>query len=331
MPKIKISGSDTIFDCAPRDTILRAALRAGEAMPYSCNVGSCGNCRFELIEGSVNHARADSPAWSERDLKRNRWLGCQAQPSGDCVIKFRSDDKYRPPFVPARRNATLVSKQAITHDITEFTFELDMPAEFNPGQYALVEIDGVDGGRAYSMSNLGGSNLWQFQIKRVSGGAVTTHLFDQIKEGDSLTLDGPYGSAFLDTKSQRNLVLIAGGSGLSPMVSIARGAAAAGCLEYCELQFFYGGRSAADIPKTALLDEIAGLGPNVRTHVVLSDDDSGAYTTGFVHDAAWNMLGDAITDYDLYFAGPAVMAGAIQQRAYETGLPTEQMFFDEFY
>jgi toluene monooxygenase electron transfer component len=332
MPKITITGTDVSFDCAPEDTILRAALRAGHAMPYSCNVGSCGNCRFELVSGHVRHARSDSPAWSERDLKRNRWLGCQAQPAGDCVIKFRSEDKYQPPFPPQRRMATLIGKKAITRDISEFTFALEASADFNPGQYALVEIDGIACGRAYSMSNLGGTDRWQFQIKKVSGGAVTTHLFDRMQDGDRLILDGPYGSAFLDVASPRGLLLIAGGSGLSPMVSVARGAAAAGLLQNREMRVFYGGRTKLDVPDAELLDEIAGLGSGVTLSIILSDDDDGgAYQRGFVHEAAWAALGDSITEYDLYFAGPAVMAAAIQKRAYETGLPAEQLFFDEFY
>lgn len=331
MHKIKIAGSDDEFICMPDDTILRAALRAGHAMPYSCNVGSCGNCRFELAEGTVHHAREDSPAWGERDLKRNRWLGCQARPETDCVIKFRSDAKYQPPFAPSRQSAKLVSKQSITHDIAEFTFTLAAPAGFRPGQYALVEIDGIDGGRAYSMSNLGGTDQWQFQIKKVPGGAVTSHLFDAIEIGDTITLDGPYGSAYLKENSPRNLLLIAGGSGLSPMVSIIRGAAVAGLLDGRQVNFFYGGRNQDDIPVGALIDEIIGLGTNVDVQIVLSEDASATYQGGFVHDAAWAKIGDAISDYDLYFAGPAVMAAAIQKRAYETGLAQDQMFFDEFY
>ena len=80
MPTIRLAGNDTTFDCAPGDTILRAALRAGVGMSYSCNVGSCGNCRFELIDGEVTHLRANPPGWTDKDRARNRWLGCQAQP-----------------------------------------------------------------------------------------------------------------------------------------------------------------------------------------------------------------------------------------------------------
>jgi toluene monooxygenase electron transfer component len=115
------------------------------------------------------------------------------------------------------------------------------------------------------------------------------------------------------------------------MVSIIRGAAVAGLLDGRQVNFFYGGRNQDDIPVGALIDEIIGLGTNVDVQIVLSEDASATYQGGFVHDAAWAKIGDAISDYDLYFAGPAVMAAAIQKRAYETGLAQDQMFFDEFY
>ncbi len=115
-------------------------------MPYSCNIGSCGNCRFELSEGDVRHLRQDPPAWSERDLKRNRWLGCQAQPQGDCTIKFREMDQYVPRDRPKRRRARLVEVTRVTRDISDFAFEVEGDPAFRPGQYALFHAPGVEGG-----------------------------------------------------------------------------------------------------------------------------------------------------------------------------------------
>jgi toluene monooxygenase electron transfer component len=317
------------FECAEGDTILRAALRTGLGMSYSCNVGSCGNCRFELIAGSVAHARADSPAWSERDLKRNRWLGCQAMPDGDCTIKFRADPAYVSTPRPGQRHAVLESATPITADITEFTLRIDGSDGFHPGQYALLSVPHIAGGRPYSMSNLPGTGLWQFQIRRVRDGAFTGHLFDVAKPGDTIQVDGPYGTAYLDTACDRDLILMAGGSGLSPMVSIARGAAAAGMLEKKKLHFFYGCRTQADLFDAALL---ADLGANVYLTTALSDPDPAwGGQTGFLHDVVGATFGDTLKDHEIYFAGPAVMSTAIQKMAHAAGTPMTQLHFDEFY
>ena len=116
MHKIEIANTDASFE-SDDDTVLRAALRAGLGFPYECNSGSCGNCRFELLEGSVEHARKDCPGWSERDSARNRWLGCQAKPLSDCRIKVRLDPHYESMHRPIRTTARLVAVTAITHDI----------------------------------------------------------------------------------------------------------------------------------------------------------------------------------------------------------------------
>ncbi len=328
MARITAEPGGEAFDCGPGDTILRAALRAGLGMSYSCNTGSCGNCRFELLEGAVVHRRADAPAWGERDLKRNRWLGCQAVPEGDCRIKFRADDAAVCRDRPMKRQGRLVSAERITHDITEFGFEVEGPDGFRPGQYALVYAPVVDGGRPYSMSNLPGQGIWRFMVKRVPGGAVTGHLFDGAKPGDNLALDGPYGTAWLREDSPRDLLLIAGGSGLSPMVSIARAAAESAVISSRRLHFFYGCRTEADLVDPALLSFL----PKGSLTQALSEPGPGwDGKAGFLHEVVEAALGPELPGFEVYFAGPAAMSPAIQKMAHEAGLPRGQLHFDEFY
>ena len=319
------------FQCEDGDTILRAALRSGIAMPYSCNMGSCGNCRFQLIEGSVRHAFEDAPASSERDRERNRWLGCQAVPEGDCAIKFREDPKCASLHRPAIRSGELVSATPVTRDISEFTFRIAGDDAFRPGQYALISVPGTDGGRAYSMSNLPGGGQWRFMIKHVPGGAATGYLFGEAEPGDSVSIDGPYGTAWLHDDSARDMILLAGGSGLSPMVSIALGAEAAGMLENRKLHFFYGCRDTADLFDTGIFGDLA---ERIRFTPVLSEPASGGDwqgATGFLHDFVCERFANTLTDHEIYFAGPAVMSAAVQKALFDAGVPVDHMHFDEFY
>jgi toluene monooxygenase electron transfer component len=322
----------TSFACENGDTILRAALRNGLGMPYSCNTGSCGNCRFELLEGKVTHLRENPPAWSERELKRNRWLGCQASPDGDCRIKFRAMDQYAPIIRPVKRRARLTDVTKITRDITEFTIEVTGDLAFQPGQYALFHVPGVDGGRAYSMSSTVADGNCRFMIKRTPGGAVTGWLFDPANSGAEFDIDGPYGTAFLREDCPRDIVLLAGGSGLSPMVSIARGAARAGMLTDRKLHLFYGGRQGADLCDAAVLG--ADLANKVKFTAALSDPEPGSGwqgPTGFLHDVVQAEIGADLRASEIYFAGPAVMSAAVQKMLHEAGVPQDQVHFDEFY
>lgn len=337
MVQITVEGKEEqSFECSSDDTILRAALRAGKGFPYACNVGSCGNCRFQLIEGEVEHARRDSPAWGERDLKRNRYLGCQALPKGNCRIKLRFDESYAPEFAPARTEMTLKDKGTITHDITEFFFELKDSNPFLPGQYALLRLPGVDGGRAYSMSNITtDGSQWHFQIKRVPQGVATTCLFDQVRIGDTLELDGPYGTAFLREDAPRDILCLAGGSGLSPMISITRAAAISEKLKGRQIDFVFGGRATRDVCGREFLTELPGFGERIHFHAAISnpgpEDAEWDGHTGFIHDVAHEIFGDSIRDKEIYFAGPPLMAQAVQKLLFELKVPPEQIHFDEFY
>jgi toluene monooxygenase electron transfer component len=331
VPYVHVAG-DGVVGCLDGDTVLRAALRAGLGFPYGCNVGSCGNCRFELLAGAVAHLRADPPAWTERDRQRGRWLGCQARPLEDCRIKVRLDPDEAPIHRPVARQGRLTEVRPITHDLSEFGFEVEGPDAFLPGQYALIRLDGVNGPRPYSMCNLPGSGEWRLQIKRVPGGAATGVLFERLRIGDPVGVDGPYGHGYLRADRPGNLLLVAGGSGLSPMISIARAAATSPELADREIRFFYGGRQPRDLCAEPMLAALPGFGRRL-THVAATSDPSPDWTgpTGFIHDVVRARLGDRLREFEVYFAGPPPMVQAMQSMLHQAGVEPDRMHFDEFF
>ena len=336
MPQITIPSANISFECDEHDTVLRAALRAGLGMPYECNVGSCGNCRIEVLSGEVVHERENAPGWNERDKARNRFLGCQARPTGDCSIKVPMRPEYKSHFLPVRTTGKLVAIEDITHDIREFRFTVAEPNGFLPGQYALIGLPGVAGGRAYSMANAGEAGERHFQIRRVPGGEVTTVMFDKLKIGDEVGIDGPYGMAYYRDESPRDILCMAGGSGLSPMISIARAFSASATAPERKLHFIYGGRTPRDICGEAILKELPGYGTRIFYHSAISDAahaDSAGWTgrTGFVPDLAVELFEGKLPEMEIYFAGPPPMADAIMKMAITHKAPVGQLHFDKFY
>lgn len=334
--RVRIAGSANEYACAPDDVLLRAALRAGLGFPHECNVGGCGNCRFELVDGEIDTLWADAPGLSPRDRERGRHLACQSRPRSDCTIKLRLLPAYEPQILPRRTDAVLLSRREVTHDMLEFAFVLDDGIDFLPGQYALLTLPGVDGARAYSMSNLPNPQReWQFIVRRQSGGHGSAALFDGLAAGDRIGIDGPYGAAFLRTDSPRDVVCIAGGSGLAPMLSIARGMLAAGMLRDRALHFFFGGRRPVDIAGQAELAALIEVGANVHFHAAVSQPDAADGTwqgrVGLIHDHVVDVLGDRLAASEVYFAGPAPMAQAVLAMLAQAGVPPTQMHFDRYF
>ncbi|MDO8437869.1 MAG: 2Fe-2S iron-sulfur cluster-binding protein [Nitrosomonadaceae bacterium] len=334
---IRIAGGDVCFPCAPDDTMLRAAQRAGLGFPYECNVGSCGNCKFELVKGEVQMAWEQAPGWTDKDRARNRYLGCQSRALGDCTVKLLTNPRYAPLHIPQRMSAVLTGRRRITHDISEFSFSLEQPQAFEPGQYALVYLPGVMGGRAYSMSNIVGDGLgWEFQVRRTPQGQGSQVLFDSLKIGERIEIDGPYGMAWLRRDAPRDILCLAGGSGLAPMISIARGAMAEPVLAQRKLHFLYGGRMPADVCGEDMLRALPGWGDRLTYQAAISaapleGEPAWPGTVGYLHDVAQQRFGAGLAQMEIYFAGPPVMAQALQRMLLAEKVPFAQVHFDQFY
>jgi toluene monooxygenase electron transfer component len=307
MFKIKIADTAAQFDCADNDTVLRSGLRAFVGMPYECNVGSCGTCKMEIIEGQVEALWEQAPGLNERDKKRGRVLACQSRPKSDCTVRLRPGDEYKPMVRPHRFEASLIATADITHDIREFRFRAAKPAEFLPGQYALMTLPAIAGLRAYSMSI-----------------------------GEKIKFDGPYGLAYLRTQSARDVVCIAGGSGLSPVISIARGMAKDKNLGMRKLHFFYGGRGPQDVCGEDLLRQLPGFGERTFYYPVISmpeldTEKKWRGKVGFAHELVAQTLGASLPDFEYYFAGPPPMVQAVQTMLMQHKVPLAQIHFDRFF
>lgn len=336
MFQIQIDGSNKQFSCQADDTILRAALRAGIGFPYECNVGSCGNCKFELLEGELQNIWPQSPGLSEKDRSKNRWLGCQSQPCANARIKMREMEHYAPIHPPLKTKARFLAKRSITHDLLEFSFECDQALQFSSGQYALIHFDGVTGPRAYSMSQGGTTSKHvEFQVRMIPGGQGTQKLMD-MPIGETVQIDGPYGMAYLREDVQRDILLVGGGSGLAPMISLARGALALPNPGFKKIHFIYGAREARDIcgvdmlqalPKWSTMGQYTAVVSNAPLEQALPEGTQ----RGFVHEAVERMHAQDLSNMEIYFAGPALMAQAMIKLLVELKVPMNQVHFDQFY
>lgn len=339
---VKLSTGNVAFDCAGNDTLLRAGLRQGLGLAYECNAGACGSCKFELIEGEVHDLFPEAPGIRAKEREKGKRLACQCVPLSDVTIKMRTGEEFIPTFVPAKTEARLIGTRSLTHDMQEFSFATDTPAQFLAGQYALLSIPALGTIRAYSMSNLrnvasDGSGVWQFIIRRVPNGKVSNYLFDTMAIGDSIELDGPYGIAYLRPEIARPVVCIAGGSGLAPVLSIVRRLG-----ELHELPrptLLYGGRGPKDIPDIAAELALHRTNPhNVDIRPIISMPELAAADTpwtgdtGFVHEFLPRTLTAPLADYEYYLAGPPPMIEAcVRLLAGEHAVPSTQIHFDRFF
>lgn len=328
---IAIEGGVAFATADDEDTLLRGALRAGVGLPHECSVGGCGACRFDLLAGEMETLWDEAPGLSARDRKRGKRLACQSRPLGDCTIRIRCSDEYRPAAAPKRQQVRLIDRRALTRDMVELTFQGDEKAEFLPGQYALLYPEGAPGARAYSMANLANpEGVWRFIIRRVPGGRGSNALADMVPSDAPLRLDGPYGHAYLRPTAPREIVCVAGGSGLAPMLSVARGAL--DLPNPPKIHFFDGARTADDLCAAPFLAD-APASRLSYTPVLSAPDPAQPWdgATGFVHTVIGEALDQPLSRYEFYFAGPPAMIDALQTLLMvDNKTPFQQVHFDRF-
>ncbi len=335
---VQLTGTDQAFVCETGDTLLTGGLRAGLGLPYECSVGACGCCKVELIEGEVEELYPDAPGLKPKDRRKNKVLACQCRPVSDVVIKTSPQTEYVPRIKPLKKTMTFVGKRSLGSDMDEFTFRSESQADFLPGQYAVFDIHGVDGVRAYSMSNLpNDQGIWQFIIKRVDGGACTGVLFDELEPESLVEVDGPYGTAFLQQGNYRDVVCIAAGSGLAPMLSVARGFIDADDSCDNQLNFVLGMRHINDINLDEIVVKELNTASNVFTEITLSDKETASSigwqgSVGYVQDVIREQMADKIHECEIYLAGPAEMLNdTVRMLVLDMKVDVDRVHYDRFF
>ena len=199
--------------------------------------------------------------------------------------------------------------EALTHDIRRLELQVTEPADFSflPGQYVDVWIPGSDDARrSFSMANLPGDGRIELIVKRYEGGRFSSACSTaRSSRGDELRFTGPYG-AFHLRDSDRPILMVAGGSGMAPILSLLRSLAHEGSER--PVRFFYGARSEQDLFYVDLVQELGAQLPDFEFVPVI----------GFVHEPACACIeAGEIGDPEIYMCGPPPMIDAMIELATE--------------
>lgn len=332
MPQVTIVPTGERFAADAGEPVLTAALRAGLNLPHSCKGGHCASCLARLIEGETTYPTRTLPAGiTPAEVADRCILLCQAQAVSDITIETR---EMRPaPEVEVKSLPSRIDRLEQVADDVMAVF-LRLPAvedlHYRAGQY----IDFIlSGGRRRSFSLASApadGRLLEVHVRRASSSGFTGQLFDTMRAGTLLRIEGPLGQFWFRGDSPRHAVMIGGGTGYAPLRAMLRQLLATG--DRRPLTLYWGARTPADLYEHEWLTQVAHTRPAFTYRPVLSDAATSAWTgrTGLVHEAALADLGEDLSQYDVYASGPPAMVEAIRHAFVERGLPRGQLFFDSF-
>jgi ferredoxin-NAD(P)+ reductase (naphthalene dioxygenase ferredoxin-specific) len=310
---------------AAGDNLLAVLREHNIPISYSCTAGRCGTCRCKVLDGHV--AETGQEAKITNPNEGRYVLACMCTLNESCTIEVPEPDEIV--THPARIvKAEVVAIEDATHDIKRIVLRCSKPLSFSPGQYAMLQFT-PEHIRPYSMACLDTDGHLEFHVRLVPGGRVTGYIRDQLKVGDSVRVSGPMGTAYLRQKHQGPMLLIAGGTGLAPVLSILRGALAAGMDN--PMHVYFGVRAPADIYCAEQLTAMAASHPNVQVHIIVAmGDRAGTHRRGLVTDAVAEDLPN-LDGWRAYLCGAPPMVDAATLLLRRRGIQPEHVYADAFY
>lgn len=199
-----------------------------------------------------------------------------------------------------------------------------------PGQYIGLQlfIDGEEHRRNYSLSALSKGGQYRISVKREEGGKVSNYLHEQLQVGDTLNLFPPSGE-FTLAASDKPLVLISGGVGITPTLAMVEAALSTGRL----IHFIHCARNGAVHAFRGWIDDLAATHPQFKRFYCYAEDDGASPAADAVGLLTLDQLDQwlpAERDLDAYFLGPKGFMATVKRHLKGLGVPEQQSRYEFF-
>jgi CDP-4-dehydro-6-deoxyglucose reductase len=336
---IKLSNSQASFTAAADQPLLDAAQGAALHLPHSCKGGNCGACKARLVRGEIHYPNGPPLGLSAGEVAEGMILLCQARARTDLTIEtfeVRSAGSALPKRLPCRIERAV----PLSHDVMGLFLRLPLAEDFvfEPGQYLDILLPG---GRRRSFSIASpphDARPLELHVRHVAGGEFTDRLFHDDMQSALLTIEGPLGkfvyrpgAAAPGADAARGappMLLIGGGTGIAPLLSILRHLIENGINR--DIQLYWGVRSEQDLYAHATLEALSRRAASLRYVPVLSEaSPQWRGLTGWVHEAAFKDIQD-LDAYEVYAAGPPAMIAAVRREFDVRGASANRLYFDSF-
>lgn len=327
---VTLQASGKRFEVESGESVLDAARRAGLALPYSCLAGVCGSCKATLISGDCHYPRNPPNALNAAEVARHQVLLCQAAPLSDLVVAAREVASVAD--IPRRvLPLSLIEKELLAPDVMRLILQPPRGESLLrlAGQYLDVLLPGGKR-RAFSIANAPhlGPEI-ELHVRHVAGGDFTRFVFDELKPGTVLRVEGPLGTFVPREDSERPLLLVAGGTGFAPIKALIEHFLHLGSRRTMHL--YWGARSAPELYLPGLPQQWLREARQLRFVAVISNVETAAgLRAGLVHEAVLEDHHSDLSAFDVYMSGPPALIDAGRRSFVQAGLPEERLYYDSF-
>ncbi|GAC54956.1 benzoate 1,2-dioxygenase electron transfer component BenC [Gordonia amicalis] len=326
-------GVTRFITCREDQTVADASYRQRINIPLDCRDGACGTCKAFCESGDYDGGIYIEDALSDAESSEGYALPCCMKPKSDLVLQIASTSDVAKTQA-ARFTGTIAGLDRLSDSTMRLEIRIENRGElaFLPGQYVNIEIPGSDRGdgepvsRSYSFANGPHEDRLIFLIKLTPGGAMSTYLTDRATRGEEISFTGPHGSFFL-REATRPVLLLAGGTGLAPILSMLRKMHADKSLR--KVHLIYGVSSDTDLVATDEIEYFADKLPGFTWDHCVSDPAGTAANKGYVMSL---IRPEHLYDGDvaIYLCGPPPMVEAVRKHVAEVGIEPTGFYYEKF-
>ena len=227
---------------------------------------------------------------------------------------------------PAWWKGDLIAHERRNDDLAVLLVRTDRPYDYQPGQYASIETPyRPRSWRTYSMATAPSPDgILEFHVRALANGWVSGPLVWRAQVGDQLRIGAPTGDMQIDQESRRDILMVAGGTGLAPVKAMVDGMARWNTSRHVTL--FFGARRATDLYDMGPLHRLAAVNPWLTVVPVVSEDPSFNGEQGLLADAIARR--GAWSEHDVFVSGSPAMTRATVNRLMSLGVPADRLRFD---
>ena len=252
------------------------------------------------------------------------WTGAYRMVASAMLVAAAADEATRPAFW----QATVISSERKAFDIAALQVRTEPRLDFLPGQSVAIESAHRPRlWRYYSIANAPRQDgTLDFHVRLIDGGAVSIALAYGLAVGDSLRLGPPVGVLTLDATSRRDILMVAGSTGLAPLKAITQQVSDLG--EPPHVHLFFCARAAEGLYDLPSLEKMAAEYHWLTVVPVVTGDRRSGGEQGTVPEVvtrAGNWSG-----HDAYLAGPTEMVREMSARVAAGGTPRERIHVEDF-
>lgn len=311
-------GADRIT-LEPGETVLDGLLRNGLDVPYSCKKGTCLTCVARATDGTVPEAAR--AGLKDTLVALGYFLPCLCRPDADLRLEpARDSDLYG--------RATIDKVETLAPSTFRVLLRPATPLYYHAGQFVnLRRADGLV--RSYSLASVPRHDpLLELHVRCLPGGAMSGWLRDTARPGHDVDLQGPNGSCFyLPGRPDQPMLLIGTGTGLAPLIGIARDALADG--HGGAVTLYHGSRTPAGLYLGDDLRALEARYRNFRYVPCLSGPGDARARAARADAAALADHGD-LKGYRVFVCGVPDMVSAVRRAAYMAGTSLGDIHGDPF-